>query len=46
MNNVSSYFGLTDSGMIGSEKDLPVVENECKQYSKNKRTQGGNHLMK
>ena len=26
MNNLSSYYGLTDSRMSASEKDLPVIE--------------------
>ena len=27
MNNLSSYYGLTDSNMSASEKDLPVSGN-------------------
>ena len=46
LNDLSSYFGLSDSRMIASETDVPVLENERQQYLKNKRTQGENHFMK
>ena len=32
MNNLSSYYGLTDSRMSASEKDLPVLTLVAREY--------------